>query len=360
MNFGYNLYPMTFRYEKKMISIDSYKIACNIDVLKDIDLDKFDYQEKRFAKKDEKQPPLMTVDKTNQKIWTIDKPGYGIKRIELNENTNRIILQGSAKTLRDQYNEGINLNTWERLMNAYNDTGCIQLNPDKVLQSGELFTVDVSINMKMDHEPWKYIQALKMLKTSNRYEVKDYRNPGSRKVNGITIRGTQRSFKERQIYYDKQIDVAREPELRKYADEYHRVLRAEMNLAQLRRIRHYFGNNGLVDVLNSKTNANLLLFEKITSKASVNLLRLFDDHEGMPMYQVEKIKGRETIIRDICLMDWDLVTEWIKSKIKGKPSRYMKEYRTLFLELMNQQEGGRVFTLDNPLLNELKTKMKVA
>jgi len=78
----------------------------------------------------------------------------------------------------------------------------------------------------------------------------------------------------------------------------------------------------------------------------------------MPLYQVEKLKGRETIIRDICQMDWDLVVEWIKSKVKGNPSRYVKEYRDIFMSMANKE--GKVLQFSSPLMDELSNKLKIA
>ena len=300
----------------------------------------------------------MHVDKARQDKYFCKNPDLGIKRIEVNETTNKVILEGSAKVLRDQYYEGINLNTWERVIKGYNDTGLIKLDPVEVMNNAELFSVDVSANMVMDKEPWQYITAMKMMKLDERYEVTEYKNPGSKSVNGITFRGPQRSFKERQIFYDKEKDVSREPELRKHIGKFKNVLRVEMNLQQLKRIRHYFGKNTLQDVLNSKVNANYDLFKKINSKASMSLLRLFNECEDMPLYQVEKLKGRETIIRDICQMDWDLVVEWIKSKVKGNPSRYVKEYRDIFMSMANKE--GKVLQFSSPLMDELSNKLKIA
>ena len=338
-----------------MVAIDSYKISLGIDALKDVNFGKFDRQINVSGETADTE--LLQVEKAKKDVYFCVNPGYGIKRIEINETGNRVILQGSAKILKEQYFEGINLNTWKRVIEGYNNTGYVKLDPVEVLNNAELFSVDVSANMTMTREPWQYIKALRMLQTNERYEVKEYRNPGSKDVNGVTFRGVQRSFKERQIYYDKQKDVAREPELRQYIGKYNNVLRVEMNLQHLRRIRHYFGKNTLQDVLHSKANANYQLFEKINSKASMNLLRLFNDFDGIPLYQVEKIKGRETIIRDICLMDWDMVVQWIKVKLNSKkPYRYINEYRELFNSMLAQ--SGKVLDFSSPLLDELSEQLK--
>jgi len=337
-----------------MTSIDSYKIGLDIGVLQDVNFNKFERQINvpGITVEDE----LLNVEKANQDKYFCVNPGYGIKRIEINEKANQVILQGSAKVLKDQYFEGINLNTWERVVKGYNNTGYVKLDPVEVLNNAELFSVDVSANMTMDREPWEYIRALRMLKVNEKYESREYKNPGSKSVNGITFRGSQRSFKERQIFYDKETDVSREPELRQYVGKYRNALRVEMNLQQLRRIRYYFGQNSLQDVLNSKINANYLLFEKINSKASKNLLQLFDRYEGMTLQEVERIMGQDQIIRDICLMDWDMVVQWLKSMQKGNPVRKRKQYRERYLMLAS--EGGKLLELNSPLLDELIDKLK--
>ena len=341
-----------------MNSIDSYKLTFDLDIVKDISLSKYDRTEYTGAKQDNE---LLNIERPKQIKYNCKNPDLGIQKIELNETSNKVILQGSAKVLRDQYYEGINVNTFERVIDSYNNTGLINLDSVEVFNNAELFSVDISNNLKMDKHPSEYIEILKLMNVNERYQVTDYRNRG-RKVNGITFQGKQRSFKERQIMYDKLAEILNSPELRKYADEYSNVLRVEMNLQQLRRISHYFGGNSLCDVLTSENNANYQLFEKINSKASVEVLKLFQNYEGMTLSELEKQVGRETIIEKYCLMDWDTINDFIKSMQKSRnPSRKRKEYRETYIRLREKElQGGKILQLNNPLIDELIYKLKVA
>jgi len=327
-------------------------------IVKDTSLSKYDRTEYTGARQDNE---LLNIERPKQIKYNCKNPELGIQKIELNETSNKVILQGSAKVLRDDYYQGINTNTWGRVIDSYNNTGLINLDPVEVFNNAELFSVDISDNLKMEHHPSKYIETLKLLNVNERYHVTDFRNRG-KKVNGITFQGKQRTFKERQIMYEKLAEILTIPELRKYAGEYSNVLRVEMNLQQLRRISHYFGSNKLCDVLTSENNANYQLFEKINSKASVEVLKLFKESEGMTLSTFEKQVGRETIIEKYCLENWDTVNDFIRSKQKSRnPSRKKKEYRETYIRLKEKKlQGGKILQLNNPLIDELIYKLKVA
>lgn len=342
-----------------MTSIDTYKLSFDLGIVKDIALSRYDTSERKKGRNDNE---LFNVESPSNTIYSCDKLGLGIQRIQVNGSTNEVILKGSAKVLRDQYYEGINLNTWERVIQGYNDTGLIKLDPVDVLNNAKLLSVDVSANMVMDQEPWQYITAMNMIKVNEKYKVEPWKNQG-KNVNGISFRGNQRSFKERLIFYDKEKELNNTKELRQYSDQYKNVLRAEMNFTEFRRIRHYYEKNTLQAVLNSKVNANYLLFEKINSKASMAILRLFQGHyEGMTPLQLIKERGMETIIKEDCHMDWDTVNEFILLIQKSRnPSRMRKSFRETYVRLIDQgQKGGKILEFRSPLMDELSHKLKIA
>ena len=338
-----------------MTSVDSYKIGFDIGILKDISFSRMS--------KNTYEPGTTSDDGSIEGIKTTFKqvkhsivnPKKGIKLIEVNETTGRVIIQGSAKVLKDQYKEGINLETFDQVINEYNSTGIIQVDPGDVLTFGEFFTVDISKNMTMDEPVPGYISSLYRLGCNSQYKVDQYRD-GGKFVNGVTFRGKQRSFKERLIFYDKEKDIARDKDLRQYSGQYEKVLRAEMNLAQLRRIRHYFSSNNVSTVLSSQVNANYNLFMKVVSKSSNDLLRLFNETEGLELRYIEKLKGRERIIIEYCQMNWDLVDEFLKTKVKGGSiTRYRSEYRKVYLSIKDQETPSIEFI--DKHIEEIKLKL---
>lgn len=338
-----------------MVSIDSYKLSCDIGSVLHLDTDRMTEENKRLPiRKDD----LVITDPVRIKQHSIVNPCTGIKRITIDETRRRVILEGSAKVLQEQYREGITLNTFERMIDGYNRTDIIRLDPVEVLKSGELFTADISKNMTMDEPIPEYVSALHRLRCNNRYQVDQYKNDG-RSVNGIVFKGKQRSFNERLIFYDKQKDVARDKdkEFRKYAGDYSSVLRSETNLNQVRRIKKYFGSNRLEDVFGSPVNANLMLFEKIVSRASNDLLRLFEETEGMRLHDIEKLKGRETIIRDYCGGDFDLVEEFIRHHLSAgsNPSRYFSEYRSIWQSM--ERVNARTINFTEKHIEEIRLKL---
>jgi predicted nucleic acid-binding OB-fold protein len=275
---------------------------------------------------------LITSDPVQIVTYTAKDIGTGIKRVTVDERKGTVILEGSAKVLQEQYREGITLDTFERVIDTYNGTGIIRLDPSQVMETGELFTVDVSKNMQMSEQIPEYISALNGLRGNTRYQVDQYQNDNVT-VNGIVFKGKARRPRERMIFYDKRKDVSRDKTLCRFVDQFTGTLRAERNFTQFKSMRDVFGSNRLQDVLTSQANPTLLLFEKIVSKAPDSFLRLFNETEGMTLHEVERLKGRETIIRDYCCMDIDLVKEFIRQRVKGKLSRYFKEYREVWSAL---------------------------
>lgn len=338
-----------------MVALDSYKISFSLDAVLHLDTDRMKETDERLPVR---RDDLVITDPVRIKQHSIVNPATGIKRILVDETRGRVLLEGSAKVLRDQYGQGITLNTFERVIDGYNRTGIIQLDPAEVLATGECFTIDVSKNMRMQDPISDYVSAMYRLRCNPGYHVEKYDNDG-RGANGITFKGRQKSFNERLILYDKQKDLARDKdkELRKYAPDYEGVLRCEMNLNQRRRIRHYFGSDRLQDVLTSPVNANLLLFEKIVSKGSPALLRLFEETEGMKLHEIEKLKGRETIIRDYCGGDFLLVREFIKHHLSSgsNPSRYLSEYQQIWQRM--DKRNIKVIEFTERHIEEIKIKL---
>jgi hypothetical protein len=139
------------------------------------------------------------------------------------------------------------------------------------------------------------------------------------------------------------LDIERDKEITKYVSfptlqkEFKNVLRVEQNTAQLRRIRHYTNTKttNILDILQSKAKPNCMLFEKATSKFMD--LTLFNDYQDMKFYEVEKLIGRKTII-EMLNYDEELIKEFISSRVKGKLSKYYKEYLSLLYQMLAEKD----------------------
>ena len=209
----------------------------------------------------------------------------------------------------------------------------------------------------------EYIKALNQIRINQKYNVTDYRKPGNK---GIVIQGKQKTIKERQIFYDKILDLNRDKELKKepyfiaLQGSHSGVLRVESNIVSFAKIKEYTGCSStlLKEILNSKENPNLKLFEKITKpNKSIQLYLSLGKFAGMTLYQVEKRIGMEGIIK-LCNFDVNLVIDFIKERRgeRSNNSKVIKEYRNLIAQIL----PGTNVTFNNELIEEIRQILTAA
>lgn len=296
-------------------------------------------------------------DRTVKHCRYASNVGLGLKSITHNLITKELILEGSAKALQDQYFDLINENTVERLFRAYNDTGCITLDIPRAIDHSELLRFDTTQNLVLPDPGISYVNSLNHVRLDVRYNVEPYKKKDN---TGIVFMGKQKSFKERQVFYDKLLDVRKDKDLIKAVGlstlekQFTGVLRVESNFTQLRKIREYCGgSSNLLHVLRSKANPNHSIFKKITNRYTS--LSLFEDYEGYKLMDIEKLEGRKKIVRDLGY-DMDLINQFIDSKVAGNNSKYRREYKAV---IKSELAGTNIFQI-NSHLEQIEAQLKVA
>jgi hypothetical protein len=335
-----------------METIDSFKLLLNPDTIRDFQQSRFQHEIITAGVNPDGE--ILSIEPApKREIFVLNNLETGLKRIEFDMQKNSLIIEGSAKILHDQYMEGITANTIERVFSQINQTGVIDLNPAACIETGSLLRVDITHNIQVDNPVSEYVGALGLIPVNDKYRIETFSNES------IVFNGRQRTFKERQIFYDKAAEVKRDKEIRGYFKSFGKtnIVRAEMNLAQLKRIRFYFGSNILQDVLKQPVNPNYLLFDKITHRAPNEVLQLFDEWQGVALYKIEKEEGRKKIIQQL-QMDMTLIDKFLKAHVKGNISRYKKEYRTVLNDML-LKAGLKKHDIGyyTKLINELKTKL---
>jgi hypothetical protein len=298
-----------------------------------------------------------------EKFSTNMAPGIGFKRVTFDTKKNEAILELSAKVLKDQYFELININTIERVFSEVNQVSPVTFDIGKAIDTTRVLTMDCTDNLKLSREPAEYLNALNQIRINEKYNVTDYRMPGNK---GVVIAGKQKTFKERQIFYVKQLDILRDKELKKepYYEalvlQHKGVLRSESNFSSLERIRNFAKSTTMLkDILTSDANPNLAIFDKLTKRNSDFQLYLELEngrYAGMTLNEIEKRLGREGIIRQ-SNFDINLVIQFI-NKARGKGShnwKVIKEYRNLLCEILPTED--KIITLRNELIEEIRLKL---
>jgi hypothetical protein len=337
-----------------MIRLDSVKLLVGSDSIQHIDTN-------RMVLNQTTEPG--TGDIFIENYSTNMAPGIGFKRVSYNSKKSEAILELSAKVLKDQYFELINKNTIERVFSEVNKISPVTFDIQKAIDTTRVLSMDCTNNLIMLNEPADYLSALNQIRSNEKYNVTDYKAPGNK---GIVIAGKQKTFKERQIFYVKKLDILRDKEFKKepYFEalifQHKSVLRAESNFSSLARIRNFARSTNLLkDILTSTANPNLSMFEKITKRN--NEFQLYLELEngryaGMNLNEIEKRIGRENIIKQ-SNFDINLVIQFV-NKARGKGShnwKIIKEYRNILSEIMPTE--GKLATLRNEMIEEIRLKL---
>jgi len=219
-----------------MLNLDSIKIKMQLEDL-DFNVSKY----KTRIEFDESSSRTMYV--LNQDV----NKHLGLGRVEILPTNNEVLVQCSAKILQEQYLDGINGNTLERLRDNINPY--IRCSVDDVANS-ILLRADVTQNLYFDTREQKEnaIQALKLGKSNVAFKVDDY----SDRRESIIFTGRQTSYKNRQLYYnkEKELGLTRNKEIlsilyKNKVDNIHKILRVEQNITSFEKLRYAIGKKAV-------------------------------------------------------------------------------------------------------------------
>jgi hypothetical protein len=316
-----------------MIRLDSIKILAPIQALNDVDFSAFNHTQKS-------QKGIKTSD-----VYSADNLNFGVNRIAIDNKANNVTLEVSAKALKNDYSEGININTFEQLIDSINTTKIVKLDAGVIYNAGELLKCDVTDNVKVDYSGQNFYSDIAAIPLPNKYEITSY----NRRTNkGVVFAGKQKSFKERLILYDKIIelhsnrkgkDFLNSIDKAKVFKDFKNTVRTETNFTQLRKIREYLGSNKIQDVLSSDAKVNYKVFDKITKQANTEVLHLFDQYEGMTLKEIINRKGIERIITDAAF-NWQFIDLFLLKKVGTDNHR---RERQKFRKIYNELQAGTTF-----------------
>jgi hypothetical protein len=296
----------------------------------------------------------------NKQIKYLNKLAIGIKRLEINQQTDNAIIELSAKALGSNYHTGISINSISELIDNINNTGIISLNLNKTIEQSKLLKADVTDNLRVKDDVTKYLNNLyATTKTNYAYNVTQYNVKGNR---GIVIQGKQRSYKERVIMYDKFTELQRDKDINKIykfnqlEQKFKNTLRVEMNLTQLRKIREYAETptTNLLEVLTSSASPNHKLLMKVTK--GTEQIPLFDLNQFKSIAEFEKRKGQESILQ-FCNYDINIVRNLLQEfgTTGRQVTKKVKQYKELLQLMEIDKEPDH-----NKYINEIMEMLKVA
>jgi len=318
-----------------MPTFDTIKILTNIDTLTSFDDVKFiDKGDHNFGTKNGHR-----IDQ-----YKVQNIGYGINELKVDMVNSEVTMRLSGKVLKSDYAKGINTSTFERVIDEVNKTGFIQLDTSKVYNEGQVLSVDVVDHIDItDH----YYSRLAKVPFGKMYDTTSY---STSRNEGIVISGKHKTFKCRQIHYDKLKDLTKDTTNRKFMTDYGvkfmksftGKVRIETNLTSFKTIRDYLTNDpcsgapSIKQVFESTTKPKFRMFDKMTSSVQLNMLSLFDQYESMTLWHELKLRGIRGIIDDLG-RDWSTIERYIKHRSKHNYRRYRKEFKQVYADMTERK-----------------------
>lgn len=339
-----------------MVRIDSNSIEAPLYLLNDYNKGSFTYAPKVNHE---------TGEVICSKLYS-GSLGLGIKNVTIDERKGLIYLETSAKVLGDQYGEGINLNTIERVLDEVNKTGVVSINKNEFIEIGNFLKIDVTDNIKIEAATdADIVDSLMAFKSNMRYQVTPYKKQNNY---GVVFDNTAKSFKERIIFYSKMHDIKKDKRLlnavpyNHLEKEFSKVWRVESNIVSFEKIRDNLGviDNGIQNVLNSTAKVNYNLFKKI-QKHELQLELFCWDDPTKTFGDVLKQWGRDAII-EYCRYDMHVIESILLKKCKGRTGQYYSE-RNLFEQLittMLTEQSMDATNLETPLIKMIEDLLLAA
>jgi hypothetical protein len=263
-----------------------------------------------------------------------------------------VILEVSAKALKNDYSEGININTFEQLIDNLNKSNVVKLDASVIYNEGKLLRADVTDNVKFDtYQGKNFYTDMACIPLPNKYDITSYNRV---KNLGLVFKGKQKSFKERQIFYDKITELVSNKNGKAFLNsintskvfkDFKNTIRTEGNFNQLKTIRKYIGSNELSDVLCSNAKVNYDLFKKITKQADSEVLQIFDKYEGMKLSAIIDDIGRKGLIKE-ANYNWQYIEAYLKHKVPGNYRREIQKFKQKYNELKTQNNSMDATIID--------------
>jgi hypothetical protein len=274
----------------------------------------------------------------------------GVSKIQYKEGRDYLATI-SAKTLGQDYLEGINLNNWDKAIESISPILDIDINSlweanpiiHRCDNTDNIFLSDIG------HSKNEICRSLYSANRNERFIPKWYE---SKRKLGVEFFGTQQE-KNRLIVYDKKLDLLKHqnkdfiksiPNPVKMFNDAERTLRFETNHTSFRSMKNRFdvSKNHLQEMLNSQSKVNYNYLNKVL-KFDFRQLSLYDELKNFEGKGIDFVmmKGYENIIKEL---NCDTIA-----------------VRQFFKELLGERSFKYYWTQvrSMPTIKEMVTKLKI-
>jgi hypothetical protein len=244
---------MEEKKEKKMITLDSVSLVMPLFVLKRKEVE----GELRI---------IQTFDRIlgKREVITFDwlKGIKGLKALVIDWDRERVKFQFSAKILGENYFNLINKNNIEQVFEIINslDIG-IEFYVNKVLEYNDVVSCDFTKNLRVKEPVKRYIfdLFLEASRLTSNWFVKKY------KSSSVVFEEAKKTKPLRFIAYDKYSEMLKKKDYDLGIEQFKNILRFEINAKRKKNVRDLAEteSNQILEILNSKANPYLKVFEKL-------------------------------------------------------------------------------------------------
>ncbi len=329
-----------------MVRLDSIKLLVKNDVINS-------YGNQFLDTRTNNGDGILLSDKSS-----LNKTGLnGFKNVIIDKRNDTASFEFSAKILGSDYFEGINQNTIHKAIETINKTNLIDLNVNKFLDTAEILRADITDNIKPEINGEIFYKTLASLPIARKYHTNLYNTKSNL---GVEYKGTQKTVRDRIIFYDKTMDLIKDKSLRQspYANQlfkqFQNVVRVESNHSEFEVLRKHLGSRNLLEALKTDIKPNYNVFSRITDKTNDIDLRLFSQFEGMKFNAIRGYLGDKGII-ELCNNDWQQIELFIRVHNKNNYRHYKKTIKSVY-NTLNQETK----TIDLNIINHIKQLLNVA
>jgi hypothetical protein len=238
--------------EKKMITLDSVSLVFPISAIKSKEIE----GEMRIIQAFDRILGKREVIKFD---WL--KGIKGLKALVIDWDREMAKFQFSAKVLGKDYFDLISRNNIERVFDIINSLEIVEFYTDRVLEYGEVVNCDFTANLRVKEPVKKYIfdLFLEASKLTRNWFMKKY------KSSSVVFEEAKKIKPLRMIFYSKYEEMLKKKDYALGIERFKNVLRFEINAKTKKNVRDLAGveTNRLLDILNSKANPFLTVFEKL-------------------------------------------------------------------------------------------------
>lgn len=328
-----------------ILFFDSLKFGISKRYVKNINYDFFDHD--KMVRKDF----MIIYDR-----WKLNKKFYGLKNIIIDETTQIIIIECSAKIFRETYYENINYQNFDYVLSIIQELGIFHFLKHFDKSKITFYRCDLSCNVKVSEPINYYITSFFYSFVGRNFLTQKYNDESLT----FSINPMSKRSRIRGIFYDKYKEISKDKVLSQLidVDRYINVIRYEITVNKFFLFRKLFGIEKkecitFDKIFKCEKNIFLDVFDLLSKNYSRSVRKIKSIFDDEKLSSIERNLGR----LEICEMfnyDFSKISDFIKMKVLGNISKYLSDYSIININQSLLKEKNQI----NKYLNEFRSLLQ--